>query len=127
MSSALKPIAQSAALPTARRPVAGFGRPLIQKLIAALMVNDHDHHLHSKRASLGYIVDPAAEAGRRRGGWRRCSNSASAGYACIAQAFIHSANTGSRRLVEKPGVPLTFEGRAGATEEKPAHVLTVRA
>ena len=69
------------------------------------MVNYHDGHIRSKRAAIGYIIDPA----HHRQGIATEAVSAMLGF-CFGelglhrvQAFIHPDNTASRTLVEKLG------------------------
>ena len=69
------------------------------------LVNYHDGHIRSKRAAIGYIVDPA----RQRQGIATEAVSAMLDF-CFGelglhrvQAFIHPDNTASRALVEKLG------------------------
>jgi RimJ/RimL family protein N-acetyltransferase len=68
-------------------------------------VNYHDGHIRSKRVAIGYIIDPA----RQRKGLAVEAVSAMLNF-CFGelglhrvQAFIHSDNTASRKLVEKLG------------------------
>ena len=69
------------------------------------LVNYHDGHIRSKRAAIGYIIDPA----RQRRGFATEAVSAMLDF-CFdqlglhrVQAFIHPDNAASRRLVEKLG------------------------
>jgi ribosomal-protein-alanine N-acetyltransferase len=69
------------------------------------MANYHDGHIRSKRAAIGYIIDPA----RQRSGIATEAVSAMLKF-CFdelglhrLQAFIHPDNTASRRLAEKLG------------------------
>ena len=69
------------------------------------MVNYHDGHIRSKRAAIGYIIDPA----HHRQGIATEAVSAMLGF-CFGelglhrvQAFIHPDNIASRTLVEKLG------------------------
>jgi ribosomal-protein-alanine N-acetyltransferase len=69
------------------------------------MVNYHDGHIRSKRAAIGYIVNPT----RLRQGIGAEAVSAML-KSCFGelglhrvQAFIHPDNVASRRLAEKPG------------------------
>ena len=75
------------------------------------MVNYHDGHIRSKRAAIGYIVDPE----RLRQGIGAEAVAAMLKF-CFGdlglhrvQAFIHPDNIASRRLVEKLG--FRCEGR----------------
>ena len=75
------------------------------------MVNYHDGHIRSRRAAIGYIVDPA----RQRSGIATEAVSAMLRF-CFGelgihrlQALIHPDNTASRRLAEKLG--FSCEGR----------------
>jgi len=69
------------------------------------MVNYHDGHIRSRRAAIGYIIDPA----RQRQGIAIEAVSAMLDF-CFdelglhrVQAFIEPDNTASRGLVEKLG------------------------
>lgn len=69
------------------------------------MVNYHDGHIRSRRATIGYIINPA----RWRQGFAAEAVSALIDF-CFAdlalhrvQAFIHPENAASRSLVEKLG------------------------
>ena len=62
------------------------------------MVNYHDGAMRSRRATIGYIVDPA----RHRAGIAFEAVSAMLGLHRV-QALIHPGNTASRRLAEKLG------------------------
>jgi ribosomal-protein-alanine N-acetyltransferase len=69
------------------------------------MVNYHDGHIRSRRATLGYMIDPA----HQQQGIATEAISALLGH-CFGelglhriQAFIHPDNAGSRRLAEKLG------------------------
>lgn len=69
------------------------------------LVSYHDGHIRSKRAAIGYLIDPA----RQRQGLGAEAVSAALDFCFDAfglhriQAFIHPENVASRKLVEKLG------------------------